>query len=139
MSSYLSICRLNISEILLALNVDSSTLSILPQVNLSSKSFSKSISRIFTTNEEVNYLLKSVDISKACGVHGVGNNLIRLSADGISGSFSRFINLSLSSGVFPDAWKFANVTSIFKKDDRQLKENYCPVSLLPSFSKINEN
>ena len=83
--------------------------------------------------------MKSVDISKACGVDGVGNNLIRLSADGISGSFSRFINLSLSSGVFPDAWKFANVTSIFKKDDRQLKENYCPVSLLPPLSNINEN
>ena len=83
--------------------------------------------------------MKSVDISKACGVDGVGNNLIRLSADGISVSFSPFINLSLSSGVFPDAWKFANVTSIFKKDDRQLKENYCPVSLLPSLSNINEN
>ena len=99
----------------------------------------RSISHIFTTNKEVNYLLKNVDISKACGVDGVGNNLIRLSADGISGSFSRFINLSLSSGVFPDAWKFANVTSIFKKDDRQLiKENCRPVSLLPSLSKINE-
>ena len=49
--------------------------------------------------------------------------------------FSDFVNLSLQSGVFPDDWKQANVTPIFKKDDRQLKSNYRPVSYL---SKITE-
>jgi hypothetical protein len=32
----------------------------------------------------------------------------------------------------------ANVVPIFKKDDRQSKENYRPISLLPSLSKICE-
>ena len=41
-------------------------------------------------------------------------------------------------GKFPDAWKLANITPIFKKDDRQSKVNYRPVSLLDSLSKITE-
>jgi hypothetical protein len=27
-------------------------------------------------------------------------------------------------GSFPDSWKCANVTPVFKKADKQLKENY---------------
>jgi hypothetical protein len=41
-------------------------------------------------------------------------------------------------GVFPLKWKLANVVPIFKKDNRQSKENYRPISLLPSLSKICE-
>ena len=52
--------------------------------------------------------------------------------------FTDFVNLLLQSGVFPDDWKQANVTTIFKKDDHQLKSNYHPVSLLNAFSKIIE-
>ena len=52
--------------------------------------------------------------------------------------FQILINLSLSEGKFPDAWKLANVTPIFKKDDRQSKVNYRSVSLLDSLSKITE-
>jgi hypothetical protein len=41
-------------------------------------------------------------------------------------------------GVYPSLWKFANVIPIFKKDDRQSKVNYRPVSLLAYLSKISE-
>ena len=96
------------------------------------------ISNITTTVTEVNNLLKGIDISKACGVDGVGNHLLKLSADGISQSFASIINISFSTGVFPKAWKFANVIPIFKKANRQHKENYRPISLLPALSKIPE-
>ena len=39
---------------------------------------------------------------------------------------------------FPCQWKFSNVIPLFKKDDRQSKLNYRPVSLLCSLSKILE-
>ena len=48
------------------------------------------------------------------------------------------INTSFRLGQYPSAWKLANVLPLFKKDDRQLKTNYRPVSLLPSLSKICE-
>ena len=91
-----------------------------------------SLSNARTTESEVLDLLKSVDIGKACRPDDIGNRILKLCADGISSSFSNLINLSLSEGKFPDAWKLANVTPIFKKDDRQSKVNYRPVSLLDS-------
>ena len=44
----------------------------------------------------------------------------------------------LNSSQYPDMWKVANVTPIFKKDDKQLVKNYRPISLLPICGKIFE-
>ena len=48
-----------------------------------------------------------------------------------------FRNILLTS-TYPDQWKLANVTPIFKKGDKQLIKNYRPISLLPICSKIFE-
>ena len=109
-----------------------------PLPNLIEFQNAKTLSVVSTTENEVFDLLKSVDISKACGVDGIGNSLLKISAVGISSSLSRFFNISLAKGFFPAAWKLANVVPIFKKDNRQLKSNYRPVSLLTSLSKIYE-
>ena len=42
----------------------------------------------------------------------------------------------MTSGKFPDSWKYANVVPIHKKGNRQLKMNYRPISLLPICGKI---
>ena len=38
---------------------------------------------------------------------------------------------SLAEGKFPSSWKLANVQPVHKKDSRQSKNNYRPISLLP--------
>ena len=53
-------------------------------------------------------------------------------------SISLVLSMSFSLGHFPSKWKLANVIPIFKNDNRQLKVNCRPVSLLASFSKICE-
>ena len=45
---------------------------------------------------------------------------------------------SISTCVFPDMWKKANVLPIHKKESRRLKKNYRPISLLPICGKIFE-
>ena len=99
---------------------------------------SKIISHLSTTENEVKDLLSTVDVSKGCGVDGVANFLIKTCAVGIANSFSCFINISFSNGKFPLSWKLANVIPIFKKDNRQSKDNYRPVSLLSYLSKVAE-
>ena len=42
------------------------------------------------------------------------------------------------TGVYPSIWKHANVVPIHKKDAKNLKNNYRPVSLLSVFGKIFE-
>ena len=44
----------------------------------------------------------------------------------------------LSGGTFPQIWKKANVLPIHKKESRQIKKNYRPISLLPACGKIFE-
>ena len=44
----------------------------------------------------------------------------------------------LSSGIYPDIWKSANLTPIHRKGDKQLVNNYRSISLLPICGKIFE-
>ena len=44
----------------------------------------------------------------------------------------------MTRGIFPDVLKRGKITPIYKKDDKELFENYRPVSTLPIFSKIFE-
>ena len=48
------------------------------------------------------------------------------------------INQSLCTGIFPDELKIAKINPIYKKDDPHLTDNYRPISLLPSISKVFE-
>ena len=48
------------------------------------------------------------------------------------------INKSFTDGVFPGVWKCAKVTALFKDGDKSLKDNYRPISILPTISKIIE-
>ena len=44
----------------------------------------------------------------------------------------------IHDGTFPDKWKMSNVCPIHKKDAKNRRENYRPISLLPILSKIFE-
>ena len=47
-------------------------------------------------------------------------------------------NDSLFSCDFPSGLKKADLTPIYKKDEKFLKSNYRPISILPNISKIFE-
>ena len=44
----------------------------------------------------------------------------------------------IDSGIFPDIWKRSHIIPTYKKNDKHIINNYCPVSLLPIFGKILE-
>ena len=44
----------------------------------------------------------------------------------------------LRQGVFPGIWKCANIVPVHKKNEKNRKSNYRPISLLPIFGKILE-
>ena len=48
------------------------------------------------------------------------------------------INQSLTTGIFPHKLKIAKIIPIYKKDKIDVLDNYRPISLLPSISKIFE-
>ena len=64
--------------------------------------------------------------------------MIKMVSDIVSEPVSKLVNLAFKSSEFPQSLKKARVTPVFKKDDKFLKQNYRPISILPAFSKIYE-
>ena len=56
----------------------------------------------------------------------------------ISDTLIKLINFSFSQGTFPNIFKTAKITPVFKKNDRKIVSNYRPISCLPFISKIFE-
>ena len=52
---------------------------------------------------------------------------------------THIVNLSLSTGQFPDSCKLAVVSPIFKGGDANDPNDYRPISILPLVSKCIEN
>ena len=48
------------------------------------------------------------------------------------------INNAIKSASFPSSLKSADVTPLHKKGRKDLKENFRPLSILPTLSKISE-
>ena len=77
-------------------------------------------------------------MSKASGPDLISPRLLKEGADILAYPFSIVFNRSLNQGYFPHSWKEANVSPIFKKDDRSLPSNYRPISLLCQAGKVME-
>ena len=53
---------------------------------------------------------------------------------------SRLFNNLFEIGLFPDLWKIAHVTAIYKRaGPKTCKTSFRPISILPSLSKIFES
>ena len=55
-------------------------------------------------------------------------------AEGLTNLFNR----SIDSSIFPLSWKFGKITALFKSGNRSDPNNYRPITVLPTVSKILE-
>lgn len=53
-------------------------------------------------------------------------------------SISKIFNCSLTTGVFPDDWKSAKVTPLFKQGSSSDMNNYRPISVISAVAKVFE-
>ena len=106
--------------------------------NLEERPNTTQFSTINTSPIEVSKIIRSLKKSNFshCGVPG---KFLSLIATPISFSLSKLFNNHFQTGIFPDIWKVSHVTAIYKsKGLKSDKNNYRPISLLPSLSKICE-
>ena len=96
------------------------------------------LDEIVTSEKEINSILKTLNVNKACGSDLISNVILKNCSEAIAFPLSVLFNSSLHSSIFPDEWKKADVCSIFKKNDPQICSNYRPISLLSSTSKVLE-
>ena len=79
-----------------------------------------------------------LDPKKAHGWDDLSINMIKLCDIEIVKPLYLIYMKCLEIRRFPSSWKKANVLLIHKKENRQLKKNYRPISLLPICGKIFE-
>ena len=72
------------------------------------------------------------------GIDTIPSKILVLLKESISEPVKNIINLVVLEDCFPDQAKTSSVTPVYKKDERTLKTNYRPISILPAVSKLLE-
>ena len=96
------------------------------------------IDNIPVQSQKILTLIRGIDSKKAHGPDMISGEMLKLCDESIVLPLKYIYSNILRTSVYPSAWKLANVTPIFKKNDKQLVKNYRPISLLPICGKIFE-
>ena len=109
-----------------------------PRVNVDTNvSQTRSMFLRNTTPLEVNRIICSLKNKKG-HVSTYPAKVLKYASEIISPILSDIINLSFSSGTFPDRLKIARVVPIHKGGNKSELNNYRPISVLPLLSKVFE-
>ena len=88
--------------------------------------------------QEICTMINSLKQNKANGHDDILPYFLKIAAPSIALPLSMILNCCLSNGIFPSKLKLAKVIPVFKKGAPDQLNNYRPISLLPSLSKIFE-
>ena len=110
--------------------------SVLPRFNFLTD---KRVDQISIRRDEIISLVRNLNPNKASDSDGISGQMLILCDDTLTVPPLKMIfeNILITS-LYPDSWKLANVTPIFKKGDKQSANNYRPISLLPICGKMLE-
>ena len=88
--------------------------------------------------EELQIAFNSLKHNKASGFDDISSNVVKEIYNEIKNPLLDIFHKSIKTGVFPDELKIAKVIPVFKTGEESLLNNYRPISILPTFSKILE-
>ena len=72
------------------------------------------------------------------GNDNISSYFLKLALPYTGNSLAFMFNTSIETRQFPNSWKVARITPIFKDGDKTEKSNYRPISVLPVISKLFE-
>jgi hypothetical protein len=83
-------------------------------------------------------VVKSMPGKNSSDCDQVSMNLVKFVIYEIAVPLAHIFRFSIENGIFPDKFKYSRVVPIFKQGDRRNCDNYRPIALVNSFSKILE-
>ena len=78
------------------------------------------IDQITIRNDEIISLIRNINPNKVTGSDGISRQMLLLCDDSVILPLKIIFRNILLTSIYPDTWKRANVTPIFKKGDKQL-------------------
>lgn len=90
------------------------------------------------TENEIFNIITDLKKSNSVGLDKISSNMLKSVVNHIVKPLTYLINRSLSEGIFPDILKVAKIIPLHKKGDKTSIDNYRPIALLSSISKILE-
>ena len=90
------------------------------------------------TASELRSLINTLPNKTSSGHDNINNVLLKQIKDSVVNPMTTCVNKSLSEGLFPQVMKLADVCPLFKSKDRNETNNYRPISLLLTLSKLLE-
>ena len=90
------------------------------------------------SEEKILNVIRSLNPNKAHGWDEISIRMIKLSDKSLVTPLKIIFTNCLRRGVFPGIWKCANVVPVHKKNEKNMKSNYRPISLLPICGKMLE-
>ena len=80
--------------------------------------------------------IESLDPKKAVQEKDIHTNILKQNSDFFAFHVQKDINTSASTSKFPNDLKEADVITVYKKKSKLSKENYRPISILPTISEV---
>ena len=96
------------------------------------------IDQTVTNEEEVLQLCKSKEPMKSSGIDNLSSRVCKDAFMVLGAHLTLMFNCSLSTSIFPEAWKVVKVIPLYKGGNSEDVGNYRPVSLLPLPGKLLE-
>ena len=91
-----------------------------------------------TSKIEIERMIEKLPNKKSKGHDDISNLLLKRIKSSISHPLETIFNKSLQEGSFPEIMKHADVIPLYKSKEKYIVNNYRPISLLVTISKILE-
>ena len=91
-----------------------------------------------TNKTEITKLISSLKNKNSSGHDRISNKILKGITESIVEPLNIIFNKSLEEGVFPTEMKKADTVPLYKSKDKDDKNNYRPISLLLTVSKLLE-
>ena len=91
-----------------------------------------------TNEDEITRIINKLPNKRSSGHDNIDNILLKEISPGLLGTLVSLFNESLKDGIFPDTFKLAEVVPLHKGKTTTALDNYRPISLLCTISKILE-